>query len=56
MATEPYHDDPGLRRASTERSAVETRKGVINGRVILVLVTSLVLAVIAMTTGYLVVR
>ena len=56
MATDPYHDGPGARGAATERSAVETRQGVISGRVILVLITSLVLAVIALTTGYFVVR
>ena len=56
MATEPDHDDPRLRPAATERSSVEARQGVISGRVILVLITSLVLAVIALTTGYFAVR
>jgi hypothetical protein len=56
MATEPYRDDPGRRGAATERSAIETRQGVISGRVLLVLVTSLVLAVVALTTGYFAVR
>jgi hypothetical protein len=54
MATEPYHDDAG--HAVTERSAVEARQGVISGRVLLVLVTSLVAAVIALAVGYFAVR
>jgi hypothetical protein len=53
MAMEPQHD-PG--HPAAERSAVEARQGVISGRVLLVLVTSLVLAVIALAVGYLVVR
>jgi hypothetical protein len=56
MATEPFHDDPGAGHAVTERSAVEARQGVISGRVLLVLVTSLTATIIALVVGYLAVR
>lgn len=52
MATEPFHDDPGAQHAVTERSAVEARQGVISGRVLLVLLTSVTAAIIALVVGY----
>jgi hypothetical protein len=56
MATEPYHDDPGVRHAATQRSPVETRQGVISGRVFLVLVSSTIAAIIALVVAYFVMR
>jgi hypothetical protein len=56
MATEPFPDDPGARHTVTERSAVQARQGVISGRVLLVLVTSLTAAIIALVVGYFAVR
>jgi len=56
MATEQFQDDPDARHPVTERSAVEARQGVISGRVLLVLVTSLTAAIIAMVVGYFAVR
>jgi hypothetical protein len=43
-------------RRATTKSAVEARQGVISGRVILVLLTSLILAVVALAVGYWTVR
>jgi hypothetical protein len=42
--------------SGTEKTAIEARQGLISGRVILVLMTSLLLAVIALGIGYLLVR
>jgi hypothetical protein len=39
-----------------ERTAVEARQGVISGRVLLVLVTSVILAIIAMAVGWYIMR
>jgi hypothetical protein len=55
MATEPYQNSSS-RHDAPEPSAVEARQGLISGRVFLVLVTSLILAVIVMVIGYFVVR
>jgi hypothetical protein len=54
MVTEPlqkFEDHVGK-----EATAVEARQGVISGRILLVLVTSLVLAIAAMIIGYFAVR
>jgi hypothetical protein len=55
MATEPYQraDTPHV---AEQRTAVEARQGVISGRVFLVLVTSVILAVIAMVVGWYIMR
>jgi hypothetical protein len=50
------HQDIGPRHEAEERTAVEARQGVISGRVLLVLLTSLVLAIIAITIGWYVMR
>lgn len=50
MATEPHQATP--RHERQEASAVEARQGVISGRVFLVLVVSLLLAIIALVVGY----
>jgi hypothetical protein len=55
MVTEPYQND-GRRHDTTELSAVEVRQGVISGRVLLVLMVSLLLAVVGLTVGYFVVH
>ena len=45
----PGHAEPGH---AERKSAVEARQGVISGRVFLVLVTSLILAIAALVVGY----
>ena len=49
MAMEPRH-------IAEELSGVEARQGVISGRVLLVLITSLVLTVIALVAGWYIMR
>jgi hypothetical protein len=53
MATNQTREAP---HTGTEKTAVSARQGVISGRVLLVLVVSLVFAVLAMTIGYFAVR
>ena len=55
MDTEPFQGNPP-RRPDNAKSAVEARQGVISGRIILVLLTSLFLAVVALTAGFFLVR
>jgi len=49
MATEP-HESPAA--AGTEKSATAARQGVISGRVILVLLASLLFVVVALGVSY----
>jgi len=49
------HQDTGT-HAAEQRTAVEARQGVISGRVLMVLVTSLVLVIVAMAVGWYVMR
>jgi hypothetical protein len=49
MATDMHQD---VQTATPRRSAVEARQGVISGRVILVLVTSLALVIVALSVSY----
>jgi len=51
MATEQYRNDDPAHRGKVA-SAVAARQGVISGRVVLVLLVSLVLAVIALGASY----
>jgi hypothetical protein len=51
MATEPYQIDRPHHEV-IQPSAVEARQGVISGRVLLVLVTSVLLAIIALIVSY----
>jgi hypothetical protein len=51
MAMQPRQDD-----TTAERTPVEARQGVISGRVITVLMVSLLLAVVALFIGYWIVR
>ena len=55
MAIEPrpYTETDHVRQ---EASAVEARQGVISGRVVTVLVVSLVLAIVALAIGYFIVH
>lgn len=55
MAMEP-RQNAGQQHVGKVSSAVEARQGVISGRIFLVLVTSLVLAVVAIVVAYFVVR
>lgn len=55
MATETQQDVRPEHQAA-ERSAIEARQGVISGRVLLVLVTSLFLAIVAIAVGWYVMR
>jgi hypothetical protein len=55
MATEP-HQNLKPTHVSPEPNAVQARQGVISGRVFLVLVTSVLLAVVALAISYFVVR
>lgn len=56
MAIQPLRDVRNTRHVAPEPTGVEARQGVISGRVLLVLVVSLVLAAVAMVAGYLAVR
>ena len=51
MAREP-HQSATQRQVEPATSAVDARQGVISGRVILVLLISLFLAVVALSVGY----
>jgi len=55
MAMEP-RQYPEMPHVAEERTAVEARQGVISGRVLLVLVTSLILAIVAMAIGWYIFR
>jgi len=55
MATEP-RQYTGPHHDTHEATAIEARQGVISGRVLTVLVASLVLAILALAVGYLVVH
>ena len=55
MAVEQHQNDRGLHPAK-QRSAVAARQGVISGRVFLVLLVSLLLAVIALGVSFWLVR